>query len=431
MISLLYECALWLFAMFVFPKMLFDMWSKGKYKKSFWQKLGFKFPVIDKRGRSLIWVHVVSVGETKAVSALVKKIKNGQAKPLILVTSSTETGHAEAKKSMAFADHHAFLPFDFSWIIKPIIRRIKPNLIILCETDWWYNFLHCAKENGACVVVVNGKISERSTSRFNKIPFFTKKLFDLIDLLCVQSSHYLHRFEKLGIDKKRLVVTGNIKFDDDHHKSPADVLQGLRARLALNEDDEVVVIGSTHNTEEVELLNALHPLWEKHPCLKVLVVPRHPERFDEVASIIHKMGLKLHRYTSPGGPKKNAQVVLVDAMGVLRLCYQLATVAVVAGSFTGKVGGHNILEPLYYDVPVVFGPYMFGQPELLDLVLEHEAGLQAKDSASVGEAVALLLENRSLRCALIEKGRALVKECRGATEHTHKEIERFFADKCK
>ena len=143
------------------------------------------------------------------------------------------------------------------------------------------------------------------------------------------------------------------------------------------------------------------------------------------------MKLKLHRYSSVSKPVETPQVVLVDAMGVLRQCYQLASVAIVAGSFTSKVGGHNILEPLYYDVPVIFGPYMFGQPELLELVLDYDAGLQVKDCASVGEAAALLLENMQARSKIIEAGTKLVAENRGATEHTYNEIEYYLTRKMK
>src|SRR5690606_32010924 len=137
MISVLYECALWAFALFALPQMLLQMMVKGKYKSSFLRKLGFHFPAIEKNGKELVWIHAVSVGEAMAVAALAKKIKNSPEQPIVLVSSGTESGYAVAKKALAFADYHVYLPFDFSWIIRPLVRKAKPDLIVLCETDWW------------------------------------------------------------------------------------------------------------------------------------------------------------------------------------------------------------------------------------------------------------------------------------------------------
>lgn len=428
MISLLYECALWIFALATFPSVFFQMLTKGKYRASFSQKLGLSFPSIHKKNRPLIWIHAVSVGETNAVAALAKKLKNSPQNPLVLVSSGTETGHAEAKKSLAFADFHVFLPFDFSWIIKPIIRRVQPTQVILCETDWWYNFLQGCKGCGAQVIVVNGKISERSTRRFLKFSYFSRRLFDSIDLFCVQSRHYLQRFEKLGIDKKKLVITGNIKFDNDHQICSEDFLKDLRTRLSLIASDKVVVIGSTHDPEEKLLLSALKNAWKEIPDLKVIIVPRHPERFDKVAFEILEMGFSLHRYSSQASPQNSPQVILVDTMGLLRKCYQLATIAIVAGSFTPKVGGHNILEPLYYGVPTLFGPHMHSQPEMLELILDYQAGLQVENDA-IGPIILNLMADQEQRSSLTNAGMQLIAENRGATNRTHNAIEALLEKK--
>lgn len=423
MIAFLYESALLIFAIFFeLPKMFFHMWSKGKYRTCFFPKLGYGFPAIEKNGRPLIWIHAVSVGETKAVVALAKRLKEVPERPIVLISSASETGHADAKKSMPFADYHVFLPFDLLWIIKPILARTKPDLVILCETDLWYNFLKISKQCGASIVVVNAKISEKSKRRFQKISFFTKELFSLVDLFCVQSTHYVSRFEALGIDKQKLMVTGNIKFDDEHPPADSQVLDVLRMKLGLAKEDRVVVIGSTHEPEEAQLLKALEKTCVQFPELKILIVPRHPERFHSVSEIILRTGISFHRYSSENAAPKNVQVVLVDAMGLLRKCYQLASVAIVAGSFTSKVGGHNILEPLYYNVPTLFGPHMHGQPELLELVLEYGAGLQT-DYAEIGQKMIDLFEKNDLRLGLIKAGSALVSESRGATNHAYDAIQ--------
>lgn len=429
MIAFFYEFALLIFAVFFeIPKMLFLMWSKGKYRTCFFAKLGCGFPTIEKKGRQFIWIHAVSVGEAKAVVSLAKRLKEAPERPIVLISSASETGHADAKRSMPFADYHVFLPFDLRWIIKPLLARTKPDLIVLCETDLWYNFLKISKQYGASIVVVNAKISEKSKHRFQKISHFAKELFSLVDLFCVQSSHYVNRFEALGVDAKRLMVTGNIKFDDEHPPAGSQVLDALRKRLGLTEEDRVAVIGSTHEPEEAQLLKALEKTLLKFPELKVLVVPRHPERFDAVAELFSSKGMNFHRFSSENEAPKNVRVVLVDTMGLLRKCYQLASVAVVAGSFTSKVGGHNILEPLYYNVPTVFGPHMHGQPELVELVLEHQAGLQT-DYAEIGQKIIDLFEKNDLRLSLIKAGSALVAESRGATNQSYDVIQRLLQKK--
>jgi len=158
MFIIFYNFLLILFALFSLPRMLYDSWRYGKYRASFKSLLGKDFPKIDKGNHPLIWIHAVSLGETKAIAPLAKMLKDANPSCILLISSTTETGHSEAKKSLNFADFHVYLPFDFSWTIRPIVRKIKPDLVLLCETDFWYNFLDASKKEGAKVAVVNRKI---------------------------------------------------------------------------------------------------------------------------------------------------------------------------------------------------------------------------------------------------------------------------------
>ena len=199
-LSFLYEIALWLLAIIYLPKAAYDYLIRKK--QNIVPRLGFNFPVITKGKRPLIWVHAVSVGETKAISSLVKTLRNRFNNPVIVISNVSATGHAEAKRNIPFADYHVYLPIDFRFVIHPIMKRAAPNLVILSETDFWYNFLKSAKDVGAVIALANGKISERSFRRFKTIPFFSKKLFAFFDVFCIQSKHYRERFEALGIDAK-------------------------------------------------------------------------------------------------------------------------------------------------------------------------------------------------------------------------------------
>jgi 3-deoxy-D-manno-octulosonic-acid transferase len=415
--TLLYEFFLWIFALIALPKMLYAYWKQGKYRQSLANRFGFSFPVIQKKGRFLVWVHAVSVGETKAIAQLVKKMKSEMPSAIFVISSVTETGHNEALRSIPMADYHVYLPFDFNLIVGHMVKKVVPDLVIISESDFWHNFLRNCKQVGAYIAVVNGKISSRSLHRFKKFSFFTKNLFQYIDLFCLQNSHYLKRFEQLGIPKEKLVVTGNLKFDDVYPKLTDEQFVAWRKQLKINEGDPVLVVGSTHEPEEKLILEQLQKVWKEFPKLKVLIVPRHPERFNVVAELLYKEKIAYACFSQLDSITPETKVILIDAMGLLRKCYQLATLAVVGGSFTEKVGGHNILEPCWYGVPVLFGPYMFSQPQLVELIHLYHAGVQVHLS-SLGTTINMLLSDVEEKKALGFAGLAMVEEIKGATDKT-------------
>lgn len=422
-LTVLYDLALILLSLLALPKLLYLWLVRKKYRASILQRFGKGFPTLEKNGGQVVWIHAVSVGETRAIAPLAKLIKERIPHTRLLVTSVTETGHAEAKRSLPFADTHAYMPLDFGWIIAPIVRKIKPDLVILCESDFWLNFLTAVKEEGGACVLVNGKLSERSMRRFLYGKFFTQRLFGLLDLLCVQNRHYAERFEKIGIEPSKIRITGNIKFDDSYPKLSPEEQQTWRAQLGLQPTDLVLVVGSCHDPEEKLILQALRPLWSRFEHLKVLFVPRHPERFNEVAALLQKEGIPFHRFSQIGGDKAASKAILMDTMGLLRKCYQIASLALVAGSYTAKVGGHNIMEPSWYGVPVLFGPEMHSQPELVELVKEYHSGLQVSPE-DLQPTLEDLFSHPEKRQKLGQEGLTLVGDMQGATERTWTEIQR-------
>lgn len=417
MVQVLYSIGLFLYSCFVFPKLLYLLIFHKKYRSSLLQRFGCRFPQINKGTRPLIWIHAVSVGETKAVAPLAKLLKNGTFNPIILISSTTETGHAEAIRALPFADYHVYMPFDFNWIIRSIVQTISPDLVILCESDFWLNFLTESKKSGAQVALVNGKISERSLNRFKAVPFFVSALFSKIDIFCIQNEYYKKRFEQLGIPTDKLQVTGNIKFDDPHTKLNFVELANFKQKLRIGEGELVIVVGSTHDPEEKMVLTLLPKFWEHFPNLKVIIVPRHPERFNEVDTLLANSNIKAIRFSKIVESTPSAQVILIDAMGLLRQCYQVADVAIVGGSFTSRVGGHNILEPGWYGVPVVYGPYMQAQPELVELSKQYGSGIQVEENQLIN-ALLKLLQDPSEREKLGAAGKKLVQEAQGATQKT-------------
>lgn len=418
MFQFFYDLFLHLAALLYTPIFLFQWICKGKYRKNILQRLGLRTPRIHaKRKKFVIWFHAPSLGETKAITPLVALARLNMPDALILVSSVTETGHQTAVASLKDADHHIYLPFDFPYLINPLVDAIKPDLVIISETDFWYNFLKRAKDLGARIVVVNGKISERSLKRFNILPWLMAPLFQLIDLICPQNEDYNNRFMRLGIPPDHLYVTGNLKLDDTYPVLSESEVKEWKKRLGLHKDDILLVIGSTHHPEEKQLLNVLKKVWKKCPQLKVALAPRHPERFKTVASFLESNSVPYATYSTEEKFDAETHLMLFDAMGILRQLYQVGDIAIVAGSYTDKVGGHNLLEPSWYGKPVIFGPHTQSQSELAFLMKKAEAGKQvALDK--LAETLVDLIQHPEKRKKMGASGMKIFTEAKGATERT-------------
>ncbi len=403
--------------------MVYQCLWQGKYRKNFLGRLGFGFSQIPLR-KKLIWIHAPSLGETKAVASLAKLIRDKAKDYTLLVTSTTETGYEEAKKSIPFADHYLYLPFDFSWIIRPIVKRLRPAFVLLCESDFWYNFLDECKKRGAFIALANGKLSERSLDRHLKAPFISKHLFSKVDLFCLQSQTYSTRFQKLGLSADKIHITGNIKLDTlSSGLNPAE-LKLWKRQFHLN-NHLSITFGSSHAGEELLILEVMERLWQDHPDIKLFLVPRHPERFSEVAALLKKKQIKFVSYSNRQFCTGEEQVIFIDAVGILKHCYQVGDIAIVGGSFIDSVGGHNIIEPCYFGKPVLYGPHMFSQPDLVVAMKEFRAGIQTND-CDLASILLNLMHSEDERNRLGNAGIKLINAMRGASERTFSIICNFF-----
>ena len=355
MIRFLYNISLHLFFIFLIPKLLSCAICKGKYLRCLRERITPRLP--KKEGRKLIWLHAVSVGEVKALATLIPHIRKTTPSVFIFVTTVTETGQSLAKQVVAGANAIAFLPLDVSWVIKPFVRALSPDLLVLVEGDYWLNLILEAKRCGGTVVVVNGKLSDASLRRYLLFPIFSKQLFAPIDHFYVQGRSYIEKFLKLHVPEHKLTVTGNLKADVP--LSLPEHKECFKKELGVQKADSIITLGSTHGGEEALLIDALFPLLEKHQDLKLLVVPRHPERFHKVKTSYH-----------------SSRVIVVDQMGILSQCYSVSCIAIVGGSFVKHVGGHDIFEPAKIGVPTVFGPYMHKQKDLVHLLVSSGGGMQ-------------------------------------------------------
>lgn len=407
------------------PFLLFRRWRKGQSCKSFWQRLKGDVPKIEKNKSPLIWLHAVSVGETRAVAALAKALMELPCKPRLVISSITDTGHAEAKRLISQAEAHVYLPLDTSFSIRNAFKNIQPDLVILTEGDFWLNFLSKAKSQGAHLVVANGKISKSSAKWYKRLPAFKKGLFPLFSLMCLQNRSYQTRFLDLGLPANQLKVTGNMKFEAPLPALSYSQKRNLYEKFALNPDHLTIVIGSTHDSEELLMLNACQEVWQKFPTCQIVIAPRHPERSDAVEALIIANGVGCVRYSQLAKDTKKAsqsnKVLLIDQVGLLRDLYALADIAIVGGSFVEHVGGHNILEPALYGTPVLFGPHMWSQEELTEYILEAQGGSQVTQE-TLSSNVMALLDDREERARMGSAGKQLLQAQSGAIQRTLESI---------
>lgn len=424
---MIYNCALCLYALCILPKIVWQCFVQGKYKKSFKARLGLTLPSIDTHSsQPLIWIHAVSMGETRAAIPFFRLLRAQYPHVRIVLSSTTETGHAEAKKSMPDAEAHFFLPFDFPWTVRKFLKHLKPMSLIFVEGDIWFNWLNEAKKGNTSLFLINGKISERSTKRFRLVPSFSKTLFSLFDRLCVQNETYAHRFLSLGVSSDKLTVTGNIKLDAPIKPMSSAELNHFKHALGITPHDPVIVIASTHEPEEQWLLSTLDPVYAAFPNLKVILIPRHPERFAPVAHLLHKHRPLIYSQRNTTPDKEKRRLILIDAMGLVHSCIQCARIAIIGGSFVSHVGGHNIYEPVLYSVPVLFGPHMHNQPDLPQLILNAHCGKQV----TLPELPPLLIHWLQSPAALHPYQAAcatLVSQVQGATERTFQHLSPYFS----
>lgn len=367
----------------------------------------------DPQKREVIWIHAVSVGEAKSIQSLFASLHASHPASFFLITTTTATGQAEARRCLPGADAFAYLPIDLRWIVGRWADKLRPKLFILVESDFWPNLLAAIKKSGGKTILVSGKLSERSARRFARFRYFSKKLFKRLDLLCVQNKEHADRFLPCA-DPARIQIGGILKLD--HRPIQIDPSQ-CRQKLSLTEP--AITLSCTHAPEEEELLDRL-PL----DRLFVFLAPRHPERFEEVAQILQRKNISFLRWSRLAERRGGERVLLVDAMGQLPICFALSRLAIVAGSFQPHVGGHNILEPCFYGVPVLFGPHVFNQKELAARALAAKAGMQVTYDA-LPAVIETFFNTPSQEANFRAAALALIESGRGATVATLRIIEAF------
>lgn len=416
MIYFFYSLLLGFAMLLTSPYWLYRALRHGKYHIGFWERLGRVPPRLKcvQNAQHVIWVHAVSVGEVLAVSGLVQAMRREFPGYRVVVTTTTDTGQAIARKR--FGEENVFyFPMDLGFAIRPVLRALRPELIVLAETELWPNFLRLAHANGAKIAVANARISDRSWPNYRRFRFALKRILAQVDLFLAQTAQDAGRLGEIGAPLERVRVTGNLKFDVAV-PSPPSILEKLKQSFANGNAGPVLVCGSTVEGEEPLLLTAFRTVLEKYPHAVMILAPRHPERFAEVANLIATTGLTSSRRSQWSGEPLVGNVLLLDSVGELAALYMLADVAFVGGSLVPR-GGHNLIEPAQYGVAMIVGPHTENFRDVVGQ-FQRQSAVRVVAATELGSALLQLLKDDAERRALGERARETARSQMGATGRT-------------
>ncbi len=407
---ILYNIILVLLTVLLLPVILFKLITVPKYRGGISQKLGRVRKKVKRviQGSRPIWVHAVSVGEVMAAHPLIRELKKKYPGRKLILSTVTVTGNYTARQRVPEADAVFFFPFDYPWIVRRVIRRINPVIVLVAETELWPNFFRELTRAGIPSAVINGRISGSSYKNYMKFKSFFRQVFGQVSLFCMQSGEDGERIKNIGAPSDRVIVTGNLKFDQK--------IQPLKASpVSLNAGSKVITAGSTHRGEEAALLYVFRRLREKFPELVLIIAPRHPERFEEVAGLVNTAGYDCQRRTRLKGAIKD--VLLLDTIGELRSFYAICDIAFVGGSLV-KVGGHNLLEPAAMKKPVIFSRYMFNFKEISEALISAGGGILVKDKQELYIQADKLLSDKNYSQQIGNRAFTVIEANSGAAKRT-------------
>jgi 3-deoxy-D-manno-octulosonic-acid transferase len=394
--------------------------SLRKYRRSLCERFGVYSPRLGEElmGSRPLWIHAVSVGETMAASSLVLELMKRGFQGKMVLSSVTATGNQVARERFPGAGAIVFFPLDFRRVVQKSLNRLQPRAVLLTETELWPHFLRACREKGIPCILINGRISETSFKRYRWAKWFFRYMVKGMTLLCMQSEGDLDRIIRLGADPARVHWTGNLKFDQFVMEKEDNLRPRWWKELVIEEGTPVFIAGSTHPGEEEAAIAAFLAVKKDIGNLVLLLAPRHPERLAEVERIFAQSGLAFCRRSVIGREgERKADAILLDTMGELSRMYSLGTVVFVGGSL-GRTGGHNILEPAFYDRPILIGPHMENFREIAELFLSQEAALCVKDASDLAERLRWLLLHPQVAREMGERAGLLLRRHQGATQRT-------------
>jgi 3-deoxy-D-manno-octulosonic-acid transferase len=425
---LLYSLCLWVLSFALLPYFLYQAARNRKYSGSFKQRMGRLPDSVRNDGRETIWIHAVSVGEFLAARVLIKRIASEFPGWRLVISTTTLSGQRLARSQIGSADVFYF-PFDWVFAVRRALDWVKPRAVVILETEIWPNFLRECRRRRIATVLANGRISLRSSGRYKLVRRFICRVTGDFSLLIMQSAADVTRVFELGARAQQVRLCGNLKYDAaEVVEEPGQVEKWLGWP---QESRNLIVAGSTSEGEERVLLEAFRKTRE-NPSLRgvrLLIAPRHPERFDEVATLIEDSGFSFMRRTELDARARDAstaEVILLDSIGELAHLYRYGAVVFVGGSLVPR-GGHNVIEPAAWARPIVVGPYTDNFRQIVADFVNADAIIQIGNDgralpSRLAEEMSRLLTDRRLAEAMGERALALLKANRGAADCTLRAI---------
>ncbi len=411
------------------PRFLFQK----KYATGLRQRFG-KLPEFIQNDQPVMWLHCVSVGETNAARPLVKELKQNFPEHRLVVSTTTRTGQKLAKEVFEKdAELVFYFPFDWKFTVHRVLKKINPSVVLIMETEIWFNFVREAHKSGVKVFIVNGRLSEKSVNRYGWIPNTMRRVLHHIDLALMQTSLDAKRLLGLGSRNTKVKVTGNIKFDQPFEEFESDLTREFRTRFAISKDAPLIIAASTHAPEERLILQAFKETWKNSSVNlpRLMLAPRHPERFAEVEELIKSSGFEWTKRSDEASSRDHiAEVLLLDSIGELRDVYPLAEIVFVGGSLIPH-GGQSILEPAIAECAVVTGFYTMNFAEIVKEFLAQDALIQLPKLSekeipdALARAFSQLLKDNERRTKLAKNAFDVMKKNRGATAKTIEHIKAF------
>ncbi|OCG13779.1 3-deoxy-D-manno-octulosonic acid transferase [Gilliamella sp. wkB292] len=407
--QILYNLLLYIIQPFIWIKLLWRSRKAPAYRKRWLERYGFCKRKVKPNG---ILVHAVSVGETIAAIPLVKALQQRYPDLPITVTTMTPTGSEQVKASLKDSVSHVYLPYDLPCALHRFLKIVSPKLVIIMETELWPNLISQCYKRHIPVIIANARLSERSAKRYAKLGKTISHLLAKISTVAVQNHQDGERFISLGLPKEHLAITGSIKFDINLTNQQQQQIIALKQQWQLNRP--VLIAASTHTGEDEIILSAFKLLLQKHANLLLILVPRHPERFNTVEKLINDEGFHYIKRSNQQIPTPQTQIILGDTMGELMVLYGIADIAVVGGSFV-KHGGHNPLEPALHHIPIISGEHYFNFNVICEQLVADNAMIISDSSANkLASLVDNLLTNPTHSKQIGEKAYHVLKQNQGA-----------------
>ncbi len=407
------------------PLILLRLLWRARKAPAYSQRIGERFGLgLPAQNSACIWIHAVSVGETLAALPLIKKLQTEYPQRRLLVTTMTPTGSAQVRRSFGDSVTHVYAPYDLPFAVRRFLDAMRPDLLLIIETELWPNILHYSAQRDIPAVLINARLSQNSADGYARLGALARRMLGNLSFVCAQNASDAQRFIDVGMAENRVAVTGSIKFDVQFDQALRTQAQQVREQWSAGEPRRIWIAASTHNGEDAIVLAAHQQLLQQFPDLLLVLVPRHPERFDAVYELCKASGVAAQRRSQTQTLDGPTRILLADTMGELSLLFGACDIAFVGGSLVAT-GGHNMIEPAAWGLPVISGPHVFNFTDVARALAEQGGLTIVKDQRQLAMQLTLLLNDEEKCRQAGANNRDVVEQNRGALQRQFETVQRY------